>query len=107
MDRLNALLDLLPAGTPAALEFRHKTWYDDGVCNALRDHNVAMCTAHEDEDSDEEVAMKFRSTANWGYLRLRGKCYTDSDLKNWSDKIQAQGWDRARSRGTVPGDRLT
>ena len=73
MDRLNAFLDLLPDGTMAAMEFRHETCYDEEVSTALRNHNVALCTAHEDEDTDEEVEMKFQSTANWGYLRLRGK----------------------------------
>ena len=93
-DRLNAFLDLLPKGTPAAMEFRHETWYDDEVMEALRSHNVALCTAHDDEDSDDDVALKFRSTANWGYLRLRGKGYTESDLKTWAQKIESQDWER-------------
>jgi uncharacterized protein YecE (DUF72 family) len=93
-DRLNTFLDLLPKGTPAAMEFRHATWYDDDVLEALRSHNVALCTAHDDEDGDDDVAMKFRSTANWGYLRLRGRGYTKSDLKTWVQKIESQDWER-------------
>ena len=91
IDRLKAFLDLLPEGTPAAMEFRHETWYDEEVFEAMRTHNVALCTAHEDEDTDEEVATKFQSTADWGYLRLRGTGYTDADLKTWAEGIEEKG----------------
>ena len=64
----------------------------DEVFEILRKRNLALCFAHDEEDTDEDVALRFASTADWGYLRLRAKGYSDEELKSWSDKIEAQGW---------------
>src|SRR4029078_3646757 len=40
--RLKALLALLPAAARAALEFRHESWFDDEVRQALRDKGAAL-----------------------------------------------------------------
>ena len=92
VDRLRAFVDTLPDGTRAAFEFRHDSWYVDEVFEILRKRNLALCFAHDEEDTDEDVALRFASTADWGYLRLRAKGYSDEELKSWSDKIEAQGW---------------
>lgn len=89
VDRLRAFVDTLPDGTRAAFEFRHDSWYVDEVFDILRERNLALCFAHDEEDTDEDVALRFASTANWG---LRAKGYSDEELKSWSDKIEAQGW---------------
>ena len=49
---------------PAALEFRHDTWYDDQVYEILRAHGAALCLA-----DTEEAEPPLVSTARWGYLR--------------------------------------
>src|SRR5215212_11600631 len=40
---LGRFLDLLPEGTRAAFEFRHASWHDDAVFDALRRRNLALC----------------------------------------------------------------
>src|SRR5437867_5793028 len=49
IDRLRPFLDKLPRDKRFAIEFRHESWFDDDVINALREHDVAMC-AIEQED---------------------------------------------------------
>jgi len=89
--RLRGLLDLLPASPPAAFEFRHASWFDDEVRDALRAKGAALCLA----DTDEEPLAEVTATANWGYLRLRRAAYTEADVAAWADRVRAQAWERA------------
>jgi uncharacterized protein YecE (DUF72 family) len=77
-------------GAPAALEFRHETWLDDEVYEALRAHGAALCLA-----DTEEAEPPLVSTARWGYLRLRRPDYGDPELATWLERARAQGWDEA------------
>src|SRR5262245_31554754 len=43
--RLRAFLELLPARTRAAVEFRDVSWFDDEVFDALRERQAALCIA--------------------------------------------------------------
>lgn len=90
LPRLKDFLALLPRRWRAALEFRHASWYDDEVYEALRAHNAALCAA----DTDEEDA-KLVATADWGYLRLRRVAYDESPLRAWAEKIGQQSWSDA------------
>jgi uncharacterized protein YecE (DUF72 family) len=47
------------------------------------------------EDTDEKPIQEIISTAPWGYFRMRRADYTDSALKEWAQKLQAQQWDKA------------
>lgn len=85
--RLKDFLALLPRRWRAALEFRHASWYDDEVYEALRAHNAALCAA----DTDEEDA-KLVATADWGYLRLRRVAYDEAQLRSWAERIGQQSW---------------
>jgi uncharacterized protein YecE (DUF72 family) len=91
--RLRDFLALLPEGRPAALEFRHETWFDDEVYDVLRTAGAALCSADTDEAGDRGAPVV--PTAGWGYLRLRRSEYTDDGLARWAERIQAQPWDRA------------
>lgn len=95
MERLQTFVELLPARLPAALEFRHDSWFDDEVRDCLRASNRALCFAHEDDDSDADVEQRFAGTADWGYLRLRGRDYSDVELQGWAQRVQEQDWQRA------------
>src|SRR4051812_30098655 len=86
--RLDAFLALFPARRRVAFEFRHASWFDDEVFDALRDHNAAMCVAEVDEDLD----VPFISTADFGYIRLRRAEYSDAQLKTWIKLIRRQKW---------------
>jgi len=87
--RLRDFLAIFPAR--AAFEFRHASWYDDEVYQALRERNAAWCIA----DTGEAGDPPFESTADWGYLRLRRVAYEEADLKSYADRIRAQSWGEA------------
>jgi uncharacterized protein YecE (DUF72 family) len=89
--RLQSLLDLLPPSARAAFEFRHPSWFDDEVRQALRGRNAALCLA----DTDEEPLADVAATADWGYLRLRRAAYTDDDVETWAQRILCQPWSQA------------
>ena len=89
LERLQTFLELLPDGTPVTFEFRHESWFDDDVFDALRSRNCSLCLA--DNDGDEPWLT---STADWGYLRLRRTEYSDAALKEWRQRIDAEGWTR-------------
>jgi uncharacterized protein YecE (DUF72 family) len=90
LDRLRAFLDLVPAGVPTAIEFRHESWHDDTVFAALRERGVALCIAQTAEEETPFVA-----TAGWGYVRLRREAYDTAELRQWRERIAAQKWDEA------------
>jgi uncharacterized protein YecE (DUF72 family) len=86
---LDAFLTELPDGTRAAFEFRHDSWHDDAVYEALRRRNVALCVADSDKMSTPVVA-----TASYGYFRLRDEGYQPDDIRAWAARIAelAGGW---------------
>ncbi len=87
LERLEAFLALLPKRWRAAFEFRHDSWFDNDVYEALRGANAALVVAETDEGSVPRVA-----TADWGYLRLRKIEYADSELRDWAEWTSAQQW---------------
>jgi len=89
LDRLREFLSLLPETRPVAFEFRHASWFEEPVFEALRSRDAALCVADVDEEDLPEAPL---STASWGYLRLRRKEYGDADLSRWADRIGGQGW---------------
>jgi uncharacterized protein YecE (DUF72 family) len=91
--RLKRFLSLLPEAQPAAFEFRHESWFDDEVYDALRSRGAALCAADTDESGEEGAPVV--ATARWGYLRLRRSDYAETDLAAWADRIRAQPWERA------------
>ena len=90
LDRMRAFLALLPRDVPTAIEFRHESWHDEAVFELLREHGVALCIAHTD---DEETP--FVATAGWGYVRLRREAYSAEELREWLSRIRAQEWSEA------------
>jgi uncharacterized protein YecE (DUF72 family) len=80
---LKSFLDVLPEGTRAAFEFRHASWFDAEVFDALRAKNIALCVADSDKlHSPVEV------TASYGYFRLRDEGYQPSDIERWAQTIR-------------------
>jgi uncharacterized protein YecE (DUF72 family) len=79
LPRLVDFLTLLPRQARAAFEFRHLSWFDEPVFEALRAHDAALCIADA-----EDLATPIVSTASWGYLRLRRQDYDDSALGTWA-----------------------
>jgi uncharacterized protein YecE (DUF72 family) len=89
--RLKDFLAMLPDGMRAAFEFRHETWFDESVYQALRDRGAVLCAAETDEDPGPGVV----ETSDWGYLRLRKESYTDAELGAWAERVRAARWREA------------
>ncbi|MEN8375035.1 MAG: DUF72 domain-containing protein [Gemmatimonadota bacterium] len=90
VERLRDFLDTLPEGARAALEFRHESWHDPEVFDALRERGVALCIAETGDD-----VTPFEPTADWGYLRLRKVAYEPGELQAWVDRLRGSGWSEA------------
>ena len=90
LPRLSDFLAVLPPASRCAFEFRHESWFEEDVFEALRGGGCALCIAE-----DEELATPFVATAGWGYLRLRRQDYTDADLRDRASKLLAQPWTEA------------
>jgi uncharacterized protein YecE (DUF72 family) len=90
LERLGEFLDLLPKGWPAAFEFRHQSWFDEAVYEALRSKGAALCIADTDDGETPLVP-----TGNIGYVRLRREAYDDDALREWAARITSQPWEQA------------
>lgn len=110
LDRLRDFLAVLPPDRQVALEFRHASWHDEAVYEALRARGVMLCVTDTDEGDTPFVA-----TADCGYVRLRRTHYDDADLRAWVERIATRGLARAcvyfrhedEARGTGFARRLT
>lgn len=91
LPRLRDFLALLPPPTRAAFEFRHQSWFDAEIFDALREHQAALCIA----EAENDLEIPFVSTADWGYLRLRRPDYGDPQLQAWVDRVRQQTWQDA------------
>lgn len=90
LPRLRDFLAMLPSDRRVAFEFRHASWQDDEVYDALRARAAALCVADTDEGDTPFVA-----TSDCGYLRLRRTHYDDGALTAWVERISAQPLARA------------
>jgi uncharacterized protein YecE (DUF72 family) len=87
LDRLGAFLAGLPKRWRVAMEFRHPSWFDDDVLDALRGRGVALCISDQDE-----LATPVAPTAEFGYVRLHRAEYDEPALDRWAATISAQPW---------------
>ncbi|HTL45899.1 MAG TPA: DUF72 domain-containing protein [Vicinamibacterales bacterium] len=86
---LAEFLNLLPNGTRAAFEFRHPSWHDDAVFEALRSRGVALCVA-----DSEKMSTPLVTTASYTYFRLRDEGYDEAAIRRWADTVREQSGDR-------------
>jgi uncharacterized protein YecE (DUF72 family) len=84
---LQAFLSLLPFGPLVAFEFRHPSWLQTDVYDALHAKGATLCMAETDDGSTPLV-----STSECGYLRLRCTFYEEAALRAWVEQIAAQPW---------------
>ena len=90
LDRLKGFLGFLPTERRFVFEFRHESWFDEDVFSALRERDIAMCVAEQDEFKSPVVC-----TASWGYLRLHRMNYDEPALVEWARCVAAQPWKEA------------
>jgi uncharacterized protein YecE (DUF72 family) len=87
LPRLVDFLAVLPPGARAAFEFRHATWFEEDVFEALRARGAALCLAE-----DEKLETPLAATTGWGYARLRRQDYVSDDLRRRAESYRAQPW---------------
>jgi uncharacterized protein YecE (DUF72 family) len=93
LSRLQNFVGRLPRHWPAALEFRHSSWFEDDVYETLRARDIALVAV--DEDESEGPGSPLVPTASWGYLRMRRTSYSTSTLGQWGERIRSQPWTEA------------
>lgn len=81
---LASYLDQLPSGARYAFEFRHESWLNREVYDALARHNVSLCVAESEKMEIPEVI-----TADFVYYRLRKPDYTADGLKTIGSRAAA------------------
>ena len=86
LPRLTEFLEVLPRRWRSAFEFRHASWFDDEVYEALRAKDAALCIA--DHDDFETPVVR---TATWGYARLHRKDYDDAAIAGWRERLEGLG----------------
>jgi uncharacterized protein YecE (DUF72 family) len=91
LPRMEAFLDLVPAGIRCAFEFRSDTWLEAGIADILASRGHTLCTA----DTDERPAGEISGAASWGYLRLRRPGYGEADLAHWAERLRKRQWQTA------------
>jgi uncharacterized protein YecE (DUF72 family) len=82
IDRLARFTGLLPRGLRVAFEFRNATWFAESTYNVLRDSNVAVCLAE-----NENLETPHVLTADFVYLRLRKPQYLESELTSIAYRV--------------------
>jgi uncharacterized protein YecE (DUF72 family) len=90
--RLRGFLGLLPPGDDRryTIEFRHESWFEDEVFDALREANIALCIGEQ-----MDFKCPVQATATWGYVRLHRTDYDDAALEEWARCVSSQGWSDA------------
>lgn len=89
-ERLERFLDHWAGRAPLAVEFRHGSWNEPAVHEALRARGAALVAAETDDETGE-----LTETAPFGYLRLRRTDYTTPELAGWLARLRATAWREA------------
>jgi|SRR5579863_2876966 len=84
--RLRDFLASMPAGSRAAFEFRHETWFSEDVYAALGGAGAALCLAEDETLTTPEVV-----TADFCYLRLRKKRYSRKAVAERVRRLASSG----------------
>ncbi|HWE47224.1 MAG TPA: DUF72 domain-containing protein [Caulobacteraceae bacterium] len=96
LPRLADFLALLPKDRRHVVEFRHPSWFADGVFDALRRHDVALCISDH-----RDAPAPWIATASFVYVRGHGPgghydgSYSAKTLRTWAQALDR--W-RAESR---------
>ncbi len=84
---LDAFLGGLPRGYRYAIEFRHRSWFENAIFARLCERNVALCVA----ESEKLIAPDVE-TADFAYYRFRQGEYTPAQRRTLGTRVmQARG----------------
>jgi uncharacterized protein YecE (DUF72 family) len=87
---LESFLSTLPQGLKHVIEFRHQSWFEDGVYQILRKYNAGFCIFDM-----PSVSCPLVVTADFIYIRFHGStglywsCYSDEELDTWVKRLVA------------------
>ena len=87
IERLKVFLDFLPRTRRFTMEFRHSSWFDEDVVEALKAKDVAMTIIDQDDFATPPIV-----SASWGYVRLHRLDYDEQALKQWAERVKEPGW---------------
>jgi uncharacterized protein YecE (DUF72 family) len=90
VSRFRGFIGLLPSDRRYVFEFRHESWFDDEVYDSMRERDIAMCIAEQDDFRCPVVC-----TSTWGYLRLHKLDYQVAELTEWARCVTGQQWKEA------------
>lgn len=65
------------------MEFRHPSWFVDGVYYLLNKNETALCVAETDEERVPDV-----TTGPFAYYRLRKTDYSEGELEEWRGRFE-------------------
>jgi len=90
--RLKAIVSQLEPHRKNVVELRHKSWWNEQVYAAFREHGIIFCSCSGPRLPDELV-----KTADDVYIRFHGTKqwyrhdYSRDELKVWAERIKASG----------------
>ncbi|MBA4853817.1 DUF72 domain-containing protein [Emticicia sp. BO119] len=89
-ENINNILNGLSPRFLNVVEFRHRTWWNDGIFEVLREHGIIFCGVSIPKDIPDNVIINNTDTI---YYRLHGKPilfkseYSETELQALSEKI--------------------
>ncbi len=83
VERLREFVRFLPKTIKSAFEFRNATWFDESTYEVLREYNVGLCLAE-----NENLETPHVLTADFVYLRLRKPDYLEPELTGLGYRVQ-------------------
>lgn len=92
-ERLERFLQHLPARPRHAVEFRHRSWYDDDIAELLRRHDVAWVWLSDGFMPDDhpvttdQVYLRFHGLGDRKDRRYRWD-YTIEELEPWVERLR-------------------
>ncbi len=96
MENLRLILQQLNGSIKSAVEFRHKSWWNDSVYRAFEKAGLIFCSISGPRFPEDLIR-----TASDIYIRFHGKDrwyrykYSKAELAIWADKIYASGAEHA------------
>ncbi len=90
LERLDRFLDLLPGSVRHAVEFRHRSWWNDETVELLVRHRAAFVAVSHPRLPDDIIA-----TTDFLYLRFHGLGkelyrydYSRKELRDWAARVR-------------------
>jgi uncharacterized protein YecE (DUF72 family) len=80
---LREFLSLLPRNFQAAFEFRHVSWFNDRVYQALSDGKATLCVAETERLTTPEIR-----TADYIYFRFRRPAYSTPEVRMLAQRVR-------------------